>query len=151
MALKDDIQLLTSVPLFSSFSLEQIKLIAFGAERVNLVEGETLFRPGDPADCAYLIATGRISLAQKSRTGEDVVIANPGAGSLLSELAMISPGERKHLALAKEKSELIRISRTLFHRLLEEYPDVAVHIEAHFRNNFQQMVTEIGTLKHRFD
>jgi CRP-like cAMP-binding protein len=150
MALKDDIQLLSSVPLFGDLSLEQIKLIAFSAERLHLVEGETLFRPGETADCAYLIATGRISLTHKNRAGEDVVIGNPGSGSLLSELAMISPGERKYLAIAKEKSELICISRALFYRLLEEYPDVAVYIEAHIRNNFQQMATEVAALKHRF-
>ena len=150
MALKDDIKLLSSVPLFSSMSTEQLKLIAFGAERMRAGEGEVLFHAGDQADCAYVVVSGRIALSQRNRLGEDVLVSSAASGTLLSELAMISNVERKYLAVVKEDSELLKITRTLFYRLLEEYPEVGSTIEDRIRGNLQTMTREIEGIKHRF-
>lgn len=150
MALKDDINLLSSVLLFSSMSAEQLKLIAFGAERTRAIEGAVLFRPGDPADCAYVVVSGRIALSQRNRFGEEVLISSAASGSLLSELAMISDVERKYLAVVKEDSELLKITRTLFYRLLDEYPEVGSAIESRIKANLQTMTLEIEGIKHRF-
>ena len=131
-------------------SVEQLKLIAFGAERVQINEGDVLFRAGDPADCAYLVVQGRITLSQRNRVGEEVHVASAVSGSLISELAMISNLERKYTAVSKEEGELLRITRTLFHRLLEEYPEAGGTIETRIRENLLNMTHEVEAMKHRF-
>lgn len=150
MALKDDIKLLSSVPLFSSMSGEQMKLIAFGAERVHLGDNDVLFHPGEPADCAYLVANGRIALMQTNRFGENSIVASAGAGTLLSELAMISDIDRKYTAVARQETELLRITRVLFHRLLEEYPEVGATIEARIRENFLALAAQVEAVHYKF-
>ena len=54
MALSDDIALLARVPLFTGLTDDKLRLMAFGAERRRLVEGQTLFREGTSADCGFV-------------------------------------------------------------------------------------------------
>ena len=150
MALNDDIALFAQVPLFSGLSEDKLRLMAFGAERRRVVEGQTLFREGASADCGFVIASGSFRLTSTLRDGSLRDEGVAGAGTLLSELAMISAVERKYSATAEEDSEVIRINRPLFRRMLEEYPDVAVMVEARVRANLEEMIGRVGAMAGRF-
>ncbi len=129
---------------------DKLRLIAFGAERRRLSRGQQLFREGAPADCAFAVAGGSISLSRAVRDGSVEVVQTVGRGTLLSELAMISFVERKFTATAEEESEVIRINRQLFRRMLEEYPDVAAIVESRIRDNLQAMIAKVERLAPRF-
>ena len=121
MALSDDIKLFAQVPLFSGLSEDKLRLMAFGAERRRIVEGQTLFREGASADCGFVVASGSFRLYSTARDGSVRDDGTAGPGSLLSELAMISVVERKFTATATEDSEVIRINRPLFRRMPVSY------------------------------
>ena len=150
MALIDDIRLFAQVPLFAGLSEDKLRLMAFGAERRRIVEGQTLFREGASADCGFVVASGSFRLSSTARDGSvrDEGIAD--VGTLLSELAMISVIERKFTATAVEDSEVIRINRPLFRRMLEEYPDVAVMVQGRIRANLAAMVEGASGMAGRF-
>ncbi|CAN7327768.1 cyclic nucleotide-binding domain-containing protein [Pararhizobium sp. LjRoot255] len=150
MSLNDDIALLSVVPLFADIDDDKLRLIAFGAERRRLNRGQQLFREGAPADCAFAIASGSFSLTRSQVDGSVEVVDTVGRGTLLSELAMISFVERKFTATAEEDSEVIRINRPLFRRMLEEYPEVAVVVEARIKDNLQTMIRNMQKLAPRF-
>ncbi len=150
MALKDDIALLRTVTLFSDMNDEQLRLIAFGAERIAVANTKTLFFEGDAADCAYIVAHGRLVLTSTDRRGAMQLVAQAGSGTLISELAMISDVERKFNATAAEDTEVLKITRTLFHRLLEEYPQVAAKIQDQIRDHFNALTREVSKLEPRF-
>ncbi|MCT7666476.1 cyclic nucleotide-binding domain-containing protein [Shinella kummerowiae] len=150
MALADDIALLSQVPLFAGLAEDKLRLMAFGAERRRLVEGQTLFREGTSADCGFVVAYGAFQLTSTQRDGSTREEGMADAGTLLSELAMISAVERKYTAVAVEDSEVIRINRPLFRRMLEEYPDVAVLVDARIRENLSAMITQMRGLARRF-
>ncbi len=115
-----------------------------------MFKGQELFREGAPADCAYAIASGSLSLSKANADGAMEEITTVGRGALLSELALISMVERKFTATADEDSEVIRINRPLFRRMLEEYPEVAALVEARIRENLQAMIRRAGALASRF-
>jgi hypothetical protein len=58
MAIEDDIRILETVGLFETFTRDQLRLLAFGTERLVLREGRELYREGQAADCAYVIDRG---------------------------------------------------------------------------------------------
>ncbi len=58
MAIEDDIRILETVGLFGTFTRDQLRLLAFGTERLVLREGRELYREGQSADCAYVIDRG---------------------------------------------------------------------------------------------
>lgn len=150
MALNDDIALLSIVPLFAEIDEDKLRLIAFGAERRRLNKGQQLFREGAPADCAFAVASGTFTLTRTTVDGGIETVDTVGRGTLLSELAMISFVERKFTATAEDDGEVIRINRPLFRRMMEEYPQVAVVVEARIRDNLQTMITAMQKLAPRF-
>jgi len=150
MALTDDIMLLGQVPLFAGFSDDQLRLIAFGAERRRVAAGQILFREHSPAECAFAVTSGHFELFSAGRDGKPVLQATPGKGALLSELALFTLCERKFTAVAAEDSEVIRITRILFHRLVEEFPEVADIVSARIRDNIASLAAGAARLQNRF-
>lgn len=150
MALSDDIQLFSQLPLFQGMGEDQLRLIAFGADRRHIAAGQTLFRERSPAECAYVVASGRFELTTLDGKGASRVEALVEPGTLLSELALVTLVERKYTAVALEDSTVVRITRALFHRLIEEYPEAAQLIEARVRDNFNVMVKQAVAMLDRF-
>jgi CRP-like cAMP-binding protein len=150
LSLNDDIALLSNVSLFAEIGDDKLRLIAFGAERRRVAKGHELFREGAPADCAYAVAAGSFSLSKLDAEGRPQPVDSVGRGALLSELALISMVERKFTATANEDSEVIRINRPLFRRMLEEYPEVTALVEARIRDNLQAMIRRVEALAGRF-
>ncbi|MCL6709252.1 cyclic nucleotide-binding domain-containing protein [Pseudomonas sp. R2.Fl] len=150
MALNDDIALLTAVPLFHGLDRDQLRLIAFGAEHRRVPAGEILFQERAPAESAYIVAGGQLELSKVGRDGTKQVEAIVGAGALLSELALATMVERKFTAVALEDTDVIRITRALFHRLIEEYPDMARTVENRIRDSLATLAQQATALQHRF-
>lgn len=149
MALKDDIALLSGVPLFRDLNDEQLRLLAFGAERRRVAAGQTLFRQATPADCAYVVASGSFQLTRQDSRGASTKVGTATAGALLGELAMISAVPRKLTAVAAEASDVIRITRPLFQRMLEEYPDLALLMRERITANLAGLLGQIGGVEAR--
>ncbi|MDM9624309.1 cyclic nucleotide-binding domain-containing protein [Rhizobium sp. S152] len=150
MALNDDIRLLSQLPLFGGMSEDQLRLIAFGADRRAISAGQMLFREGSPAECAYVVLSGEMELISTGRNGQPEVQAVAGTGTLLSELALITLVERKFTAVASSDTSVLRITRSLFHRLIEEYPDAARLIENRIRDNIAALAARAAAELHRF-
>ncbi|MFP3802893.1 cyclic nucleotide-binding domain-containing protein, partial [Paraburkholderia sp. SIMBA_027] len=80
--------------------------------------GEMLFREGSPAESAYVVTSGALELTVMDKDGHHRVQRVAGPGTLLSELALVTLVERKYTAVAREDTGIIRITRSLFHRLI---------------------------------
>jgi CRP-like cAMP-binding protein len=150
MALNDDIRLLSQVPLFRELDADQLRLIAFGAERRSVAAGQELFRERSPAESAFIVGKGRFELYATNRDGAARLEQAVGPGTLLSELALVTMVERKFTAVAVEDSEALKISRSLFQRLLEEYPQVGHIVEGRIRDNIAGLAKAALAMQHRF-
>lgn len=119
MSAQDTISRLSRVPVFAKLEPGALRLIAFAAETRNLRAGDILFRQGDVADCGYLLLAGAIML-----DGDNGAESMPSVkeGDLLGETALIVTTKRPVTAIARQNCTVLRISRALFLRVLEEYP-----------------------------
>jgi CRP-like cAMP-binding protein len=149
MALDEDISILSAVGLFEGFTQEQLRLLAFGAETTMLHAGHKLYREDDVADSAYIVVSGRVVL-YREQNGERIPISTVGPGTMLSELALITDTNRLTSAYAEVDSEVLRLSRKMFRRILEEYPDLAVQLHQRISEQFQALVRRIEKLAPRF-
>ena len=149
MGIEADVNALQQVPLFSGFSAEQLRLVAFGTERLSMGKGRELYREGDDADCGFLIVSGLVSLYE-DREGSRSIVGTAGSGTLLGEFALIAPTKRPTGAITAEDCEVMRISRTLVRRVLEEYPDIAVKLHNQLAGNFETMLGRITGLAGKF-
>jgi CRP-like cAMP-binding protein len=121
VSIEDDIAFIERVPTLRMLGRTALRILAIGAESRYVHQGEVLFKAGDTTDCGYVIQEGSFSLAGPKAVGE--VIAGPG--TLLGELALIAETKRPATATARESSTVIRISRSLFLKMLEGYPEAA--------------------------
>ena len=146
MGLREDIDLLKGLSIFDGLSDDYLRLLAFGAERRRLERGHVLFREGAAADCAFVVLSGVLRLTRDLPSGKDKDIGDAGPGSILTEIAMISDAVRHFTATAESESEVMRISRVLFHRMLQEYPDVARATERRLRENFSTLTGALAAV-----
>ncbi|CAN7201663.1 cyclic nucleotide-binding domain-containing protein [Mesorhizobium sp. LjNodule214] len=149
MALDDDIRILSAVRLFEGFTQEQLRLLAFGAETTLLQANHKLYREDDVADSAYIVVSGRLVL-YREQNGERIPINTVGPGTILSELALIADTNRLTSASAEIDSEVLRLSRKMFRRILEEYPEIAVQLHQRILEDFQALIRRIEELAPRF-
>lgn len=149
MALDDDIRILEQVKLLEDFTRDQLRLLAFGAESMRFRAGRDIYQEGAGADCAYVVASGTVGL-YRDRGDKRIPAGEAGPGSILGELALISGGKRMTTATAATDVEVIRLNRSLFRRILEEYPDVAARLHARITANMKAMLDDITRLSDRF-
>jgi CRP-like cAMP-binding protein len=124
MALEDDIDFLDRVPTLHILGREALRILAISAESIRIQGGEMLFEEGAPADSGYVVMQGAIMLqSTRDRTARDGAIARPGM--LIGEMALIVDSMRPATATAMESSMVLRISRSVFLRMLEGEPGAA--------------------------
>jgi CRP-like cAMP-binding protein len=124
MTIEDDIFFLERLTIFGQLGFSALQILAIGSETRQLVSGEVLFTAGDAADSGYIIQEGalRLDLPGAGPSDSDIVV---GPGALLGELALVTETKRPVTATAIEPSTVMRISRGLFRKVLEGFPDAA--------------------------
>lgn len=149
MSLEDDIRIISGVSLFEDLSAEQLRLLAFGAERVTVARGRELYREGQNAECGFIVVSGEIDLFRETPRGR-LVIRQVGPGMILGELALITETKRLTGACAAVETQVIRVNRSLFRRMLEEYPETAVALHQQLSVRLCNLLDQIGDLEDRF-
>ncbi|MFK5980623.1 MAG: cyclic nucleotide-binding domain-containing protein [Rhizobiaceae bacterium] len=150
MAISDDIALLSKVKLLQGFDTEQLRLLAFGAPKRNLAAGEELYQQGTITDGGFVIVSGQIDLV--ANMGErDTILGNYGPGSLIGEMALITKTTRITSALAHTDTQLIRLSRTIFLRVLEEFPDLAVILHNRISESVKDIVEKMDRVRMKLE
>lgn len=149
MGLEHDIIVLGRVGLFRDLNRDQLRLLAFGAEHLNLPAGFELYPEDEPADCAFIIIDGEIELFHL-RNGERIPAGRSGKGSMLGELALITTAHRPTSASARVDSRVMRLDQKLFRRLLEEYPDTAVRLQRVITSNLRDLLEGVTRLESAF-
>jgi CRP-like cAMP-binding protein len=148
MALDDHIRILSGVRLFTGFTQDQLRLLAFGAEAMTLPAGRKLYREDDDADSAYIVVRGEIRLFRENE-GEPVDVGMAEAGSTLGEMALIADARRLTSAEAAVDTEVLRINRSMFRRILEEYPETAEALRDRIIEDLQALIRKIEAVGER--
>lgn len=140
MSIEDDVVLLDRVPTFHLLGNAAIRVLAIGSEQQEFASGSVLFRAGDASDCGYVVQRGSFHLNFPGGSRDDIVA---GPGALIGELALILPMERPATATAREYASVIRITRTLFQRVLDSEPDGARRLRDEFALRTSQAASDL--------
>ncbi len=144
MTIEDDIVYLERIPLLRQLGAAALRILAIGVESYDIQPSQVLFTAGETADGAYIIKQGSFSL-RSVRVGEGEVIAGPG--TLLGESALFAETKRPATATARENSTVMRISRSMFVRMLEGYPDAAQRLRQMIISRSEQSTRDIKNVR----
>jgi predicted acylesterase/phospholipase RssA/CRP-like cAMP-binding protein len=89
-----------------------------------LPAGDWLFREGDEAQSAYLVASGRLRVVDN----HDELIGEIGRGELVGEMAMLEGGVRNAGVFAIRDTQLVEFPEEVVSLLLERFPQVFLHL-----------------------
>ena len=142
MALQDDVRNLTSLPAFRDLDPEAVRLIAFSAETRILRAGDVLFRRGDPSDGGFVVLSGVIGV--EAAPGRETLVRPP---ALLGEMALVAETLRPATAVAREPTSVLKVPRTLYRRILAEYPESAARVRAGAASRLFAMRGELEGLR----
>jgi CRP-like cAMP-binding protein len=120
MSIEDDLALLRNVPSLALLGTDALRVIAIGAEQRSLARGEVLYRSGETAPAGYAVQSGSFSVTTDD--GDEIVA---GPGDLFGQTALLVETKWSTTATALDEAVVMRISRTLFQRVLEGHPDAA--------------------------
>ena len=91
---------------------------------------------------------GRIKLFRENEDKPaDVGMAEPG--TTLGEMALIADSRRLTSADAETDAEVLRINRSMFRRILEEYPETAERLRTQIIEDLQALIRRIEEVGER--
>jgi CRP-like cAMP-binding protein len=138
MSIEDDVALLERVPTLRLLGRDSLRMLAIGSEQRNVKGGDMLFVRGDEADAGFVVQLGAFRIDDGA--GAETVV---GPGTLIGELALVVVMQRPSSATALENSSVIRITRSLFQRVLESDPAAARRLRDYFATRTSQLASDI--------
>ncbi len=142
MSLNEEVELLRNIPLFSKLEASKLKLLAFTSERLTYDSDQVLCQQGDMGDAAYIIVDGAASVLVDSPGGE-IKVAELGRNDFVGEIAILCDVPRTATVRATTKVVALRISKDLFFRLVEEFPQMAVEIMRELAHRLEQTTVQL--------
>ena len=117
-----DPALLADVDLFRALTPEAVDRVAADAETRSLRRGDVLFNEGDEAEELFVVASGRIAMANRSIDGRESVLALMEAGDLFGEMPLFDGQPRSADARALEPSQVHAVAYAPLRELLQQEP-----------------------------
>ncbi len=112
-------ELLLSMPLFSTLSQRELGQLAAVTVPGELAPGAVLTRQGQKGGLAYVIARGRAEVVRANRR-----LATLGPGDVVGELSLIDGQPRSATVKAVTPLEVLEISSGDLNRVLRKAPGV---------------------------
>jgi CRP-like cAMP-binding protein len=140
MSLTDDARRFAKIPFLANLDQAALEAIAFASETKIVRRGETLFQRGDPADCAYVVLSGRLNLTDE----EDRSPISIHSGSLIGEMSLLVASERRSTATAVEPSAVLQVARDTFLKVLRDHPASAVRLRDYCAKRLASFTGQLG-------
>ena len=129
MSVRSDLKfVLSTLAMFETMSLPALAAIAAEIEWMSIPGGSTLFELGEQADAMYVVLSGCLGTFGPGRRGETRFIARIVAGESVGEMSLIAGRARNATVIALRDTEVGRLSREAFDRIVASHPDALLRI-----------------------
>lgn len=126
--LEKHLALLRSIPLFEGLDEQELNEVGALAEIRLYAPRSVVVAQGEPALALFAIVRGRLKVVSCGPDGRDTVLGIMGEGEVFGEVALIDGGSRSATCIAIEPCDLLVLERSLFLKLLDESPAIAVKL-----------------------
>ena len=120
--------LLGRAPLFSDFSLDDIKTLADYMGVYRAQSGETIIREGDVGDFMLLIVRGEVDILKRGHHREQQHMTSVGAGTTIGEMSMIDGEPRFATCRTTQATTFAVLTRDNMAKIVLEQPQLGSKI-----------------------
>lgn len=138
--------LLESVPLLSSLSKAELRLVAESARRLVYPRGSIVFHEGDPGDFLLVVLQGRVKVVLLGQGGQEIIINTLGRSGILGEVALLDDAPRSATVVTLERTEFLQMTRGPFLELLASHPSIALKVMRHLASELREASEQIRSL-----
>jgi CRP/FNR family transcriptional regulator, dissimilatory nitrate respiration regulator len=137
---------LLKIFLFDSLSIDQLSLLLPSASLKKISKGELLFSEDQAASAFFVLISGLLKIYKLSAEGDEHILHIQKPNDLIAEAIIFDFQEYPAYCQALEDSELIRISKTEFLKLLNKHPEISFKIMQAYSHRLRQLVNKIEDL-----
>ncbi|HEV3192601.1 MAG TPA: cyclic nucleotide-binding and patatin-like phospholipase domain-containing protein, partial [Polyangiaceae bacterium] len=125
--------------LFGDLDASAILAIEQDVGWVHLPSGKELFRQGERADGAYIVANGRLRVVASTECGERI-LDEVGPGQWIGEMALLTQSERSATVYAVRDTELVWVPQVAFEGLIRRHPQAMLETARRLASRLAQQI-----------
>jgi NTE family protein len=127
-ARRDLLLRLAALPLFAGMDAQALGDLADRMEWLALPGGAVLFAQNDLSDSLYILVHGRLAASKTDDEGRVRALGAVTPGECVGETGLIAAVARSATVIAMRDSELLRLSRDAFERLIAAHPQAMLNM-----------------------
>jgi CRP/FNR family cyclic AMP-dependent transcriptional regulator len=121
-------QILKRVPLFSTFSEQQLSAVLAYVQHRRYPRNALIVRAGDETDALYIILSGRVKVLIQDDEGHEVILSVMGSHDFFGEMGLLDDQPRSASVETLEPCEMLRLSKAGFVTCMKDNFDLAMRI-----------------------
>ena len=137
---------LKAVPLFTTISEEQLRMLTTMVTRRSANRNTTIMSSGDATDSLYIVLSGRLKVMMSDSDGKEVILSILGPGEFFGEMGLIDDEPRSASVVTIEPCELLSISKRDFKKCLLENSDMSMAVMRGLVRRLREADRKIGSL-----
>jgi CRP/FNR family cyclic AMP-dependent transcriptional regulator len=110
--------LLQQMPIFGAIDDEALQFLLDPVPSITVSKGDYFFRENDPADCMYVLESGRVAVF-KEWAGREMLLRHLGEGDCFGEMALLDLFPRSASVRAESECRAIALTPDHLYRLFE--------------------------------
>lgn len=119
---------LINLPIFTSFDVDELSVLARHMSFIHLQRGEHLFVEGDQGTFMGFVVNGILEVQKRSDTGENIILARLTKGSSIGEMALIDKSPRSATVISRQASTMVTLTDKGFDLLADKHPALAIKV-----------------------
>ncbi|MFN3739478.1 MAG: Crp/Fnr family transcriptional regulator [Thermodesulfovibrionales bacterium] len=112
------------IELFKDLSERELTELEQTSLKETFKKKEAVFSEGEPSEWFCILTKGKIKITKLSYDGKEIILEIIKAPDFFGGLAVLKGFPYPASAIAMEESEVIKIPRAVFLKLVEKYPSI---------------------------
>ena len=148
-AQETDVEVLRTIPFFTGFSDEHLKLIASSAESRSLPDKLLLYDEGQLLHSAYVIISGTLKAEHRVKGTGKFIRRDIDSGVILGERALILDTRAAESVRVETRSRVLQIRKLTFRKLLQDNPEIARILRSRMARHVLQVAEDVRHIGER--
>lgn len=119
-------QLLRTVPLFSSLTDEQLRVLSPFVQMRSYPRSTLILRAGEETDALYVILSGRVKVLIPDEEGHEVILTTMEPHEFFGEMGLLDDQPRSASVETLEQCDMLRFSKAGFMNCLKDNFELAM-------------------------
>ncbi len=128
------------IPLFAGLSEPELEALSARAAEKKFLQGEALFREGEPSAGIFLLAEGTVKIFKTSPSGREIMLSMDTAPASVAEVPIFDGGPYPATVSAVSEVTAYLVSKQDFQHVCRTNPEVALKVLAAVGQRLRRLV-----------